>query len=81
MSDTTLVVVGTYYTEVDADLAQTVLQAEGIESMIRADDCGGVTPGLWMRGISLLVRGEDAERAAAILAAPGAAAPAAADGE
>jgi hypothetical protein len=70
MSDVALVVVGTYYTEIDADLAQTVLEAEGIDSMIRADDCGGVSPQLWMHGVALLVRSEDGERAARILAAP-----------
>lgn len=67
MSDATLVVVGTYYTEIEADLAQTVLQAEGIDSMIQADDCGGVSPQLWMRGVALLVRSEDAERAVRFL--------------
>jgi hypothetical protein len=67
----TLVVVGTYYTEIDADLAKTVLQAEGIDSMIRADDCGGVSPGLWMHGVALLVRSEDADRAVHFLREPG----------
>jgi hypothetical protein len=67
MSDT-LVVVGTYFTEVDADLARTVLEAEGIDCMIRGDDCGGVSPQLWMHGVALLVRSEDFERARAILA-------------
>jgi hypothetical protein len=64
----TIVVVRTYLTAIDAELAQTVLEAEGIESMVRSDDCGGQRPHLWMHGVELLVRGEDAERAARILA-------------
>lgn len=68
MSDTSLVVVGTYLTAIDADLAHTVLEAEGIESMVRSDDCGGLRPHLWMHGVALLVRSEDAQKAAGILA-------------
>jgi len=64
----TLVVAGTYFTAIDADLARTVLEAEGIECMIRGDDCGGVSPQLWIHGVALLVRRDDAERARAILA-------------
>jgi hypothetical protein len=67
MPDATLSVVGTYLTAVDADLARTVLEAEGIECMIRSDDCGGVQTFLWMHGVDLLVRSEDALRAAEVL--------------
>jgi hypothetical protein len=67
MSDATLSVVGTYLTAIDADLARTVLEAEGIECMIRSDDCGGLRPHLWMHGVELLVRSEDAPRAVRIL--------------
>jgi hypothetical protein len=62
-----LVTVGTYLNHIEADLAKSALEAAGIESMIRSDDCGGVRPHLWMGGIQLLVRDEDAQRALEIL--------------
>ena len=65
MTDATLAVVGTYLTAVDADLARTVLEAEGIECMIRSDDCGGQYPRL--HRVDLLVRSEDATRAVRVL--------------
>ena len=65
--DDSLVAVGTFLTHIDADLAKSALEAAGIESMIQSDDCGGVRPHLWMGGIQLLVRDEDAQRALEIL--------------
>jgi len=62
-----LVVVGTYLTGLDADLARSVLEAAGVDCMVRADDCGGLRPHLWMGGIELLVRREDCERAGEVL--------------
>jgi hypothetical protein len=35
--------------------------------MILSDDCGGVRPHLWMGGVQVLVRDEDAQRAIEIL--------------
>ena len=67
MSDTELVVVGTFLNQIEADMARGALQAASIESMISADDAGGQRPHLWMGGIRLLVRAEDAEEARAIL--------------
>jgi hypothetical protein len=63
-----LVVVGTYLTGLDADLARSVLEAAGVDCMVRADDCGGLRPHLWMGGIELLVRREDRDRAQELLA-------------
>ena len=37
------------------------------ESVVSADDAGGQRPHLWMGGVRLLVRSEDAERASKIL--------------
>ncbi len=71
MSDAELVVVATYLNRVDADLAQGALRAHGIESMVSADDAGGVRPGLWMGGVRLLVRSEDARRAKTVLGPTG----------
>jgi hypothetical protein len=67
MNDSELVVIGTFLTQIEADLAQGALQAAEITSMISADDAGGQRPHLWMGGIRLLVRAEDAEQAAQVL--------------
>ena len=68
MSDAELVVIRTFLTRVDADLAKTALDAAGIDSMVRSDDAGGLRPHLWMGGIAVLVRAEDVDRAEAVLA-------------
>jgi hypothetical protein len=71
MSDAELVVVGTFLNEIDAELAQGALEAGGIESMISADDAGGLRPHLSvLSGVRLLVRAEDAEMAGKILENP-----------
>jgi len=62
-----LVTVGTFLNHIEADLAKSALEAAGIDAMIISDDCGGVRPHLWMGGIRLLVRDEDAQRALEIL--------------
>lgn len=67
MSDTALVVVGTFLNQIDADLAKGALEAADIEAMLSADDAGGQRPHMWMGGIRLLVRAEDADEATAIL--------------
>jgi hypothetical protein len=67
MSDTDLVVIRTYINDFEAEVAQTALEAAGIESVIQSDDCGGMRPHLWMGGIELLVRYEDAGNANEIL--------------
>jgi hypothetical protein len=67
MADEELVVVGTFLNQIEADIAQGALEAANIESMISADDAGGVRPHLWMSGVRLLVRAEDAEEATRIL--------------
>lgn len=66
-----MVVVGTYPTRSDAELAQTALTAAGIPSVLAADDAGGAYPfDLTGAGVRLLVDEADADDAAAILAAP-----------
>lgn len=67
MTERALVVVRTFLTNVDAELARSVLEAAEIESLIQADDCGGVRPHLWMGGVELLVAEEDAARADEVL--------------
>ena len=48
-------------------MAQGALEAADIDSMVSADDAGGVQPGLWMHGVKLFVREPDADRAREIL--------------
>ena len=69
METTELVVVRTFATTIDAELAKSALDAAGINSFIQADDCGGMRPHLLLvwQGARLLVRAEDAKRAATIL--------------
>jgi len=68
MSDAELVVVRTFLNQIDAELAQGALEAGGVESMISADDAGGLRPHLSvLSGVRLLVRAEDAEEAGKIL--------------
>ncbi len=67
MSFSDFVVLRTYLNHIEADILKTVLEAAGIESFIRSDDCGGMRPHLWMGGIELLVHAEDVAKANEIL--------------
>ena len=68
MPDTELTVVEVFSNRIDADMATTALEAAGIESMIRSDDGHGVQPALTLtRGIEVLVRSEDFDKAKEIL--------------
>jgi hypothetical protein len=63
-----LIVVGTFNSRPEADIAKGALEAAGIESMVAADDAGGVQPGLWEgQGVRILVNREDEETAREIL--------------
>lgn len=67
MADAELVVVSTFLNKIDAEIARGALQAADIESLVSADDAGGLRPTLWMGGVRLLVRAKDAEQAHKIL--------------
>lgn len=70
MSTSELVVVETFPSVADAEVAQGVLEEVEIESMIRSDNAGGMYPAL--AGAELVVRSEDVERAReALTAGPG----------
>jgi hypothetical protein len=56
-----LVALTTFPTEAEALLAKGVLEAAGIECMVRADNAGGMYPAIG--GVELLVRAEDRDRA------------------
>lgn len=62
-----LVVFREFLNKAEAELAQGALAAQGLDSIVQADDAGGEEPGLWMGGVKLLVRAQDAERARRIL--------------
>jgi len=63
-----LVVIRSFGDEIEANLAKSMLDSAGIESMFSRDNCGGLEPQLsLMQGIKLVVRKEDAEQAEAIL--------------
>jgi hypothetical protein len=53
--------VSTFRSTADALIAKGVLDEAGIESMVRADNAGGMYPALG--GAELLVRSEDVDRA------------------
>ena len=62
-----LVVIADFPNRIDADIARSALEASGIDSIVSGDDAGGVQPGLWMKGVRLLVREDDADRALTVL--------------
>jgi len=64
------VVLQTFYNRIEAEMAQGILEAEGIETIVMADDAGGTYPMLqFLRGVKLMVAAEDKARAQEILAA------------
>jgi hypothetical protein len=69
MSDHDIVVVRTFPTRIEADLARSALEAEGIDAIVRGDDVGGMRPHLLVGsgGAELIVRVEDAGRALLVL--------------
>jgi hypothetical protein len=70
MPSNELVVLRTFTNHIEADLARSALEAVGIESMVRADDAGGLEPGLWVATrVQLVVRAEDQQWAAEVLSA------------
>jgi hypothetical protein len=64
------IVLETFSTRIEAEMAAGVLESEGIEAMVRADDAGGAYPMLqFVRGVRLMVAQADEARAKEILAA------------
>lgn len=66
-----LTAIRTFTNAFDAELARSVLEAAGIDAIVRSDDAGGLHPGMWTAtGVRLLVRPDDAARAEEVLTAP-----------
>ncbi len=61
MESSDLTVILTFPSTVDAQIAKGILDEVGIESMIRADNAGGMYPAIG--GAELLVRAEDVDKA------------------
>ena len=65
------VIIETFTSRAEAELAAGLLEGEGIEALILADDAGGLYPMLqFIRGVRLLVAKEDAAQAREILHQP-----------
>ena len=62
MKPSNLITLSSFRSTPDAQIAKGVLDEAGIDSLIRADDAGGMYPAIG--GAELLVRAEDADRAA-----------------
>ena len=62
-----LIVLQTFPNRIEAELAESTLRGAEIDAMVSGDDAGGVEPGLWTRGIRLLVWREDADQAREVL--------------
>ena len=63
-----MVVLKTYSSRAEADLARGILEANGIDALVSSDDAGGMQP--WFQqshGVRLLVHHEHALRAAWLL--------------
>jgi hypothetical protein len=70
MSDE-IVVLRKYVNEIEAGLAATILEANGIPAQVLADTAGGAYPSMALVfPVRLLVRAADAELAAQILDTP-----------
>jgi hypothetical protein len=64
------VIIETFTSRAEAELAAGLLEGEGIEALILADDAGGLYPMLqFIRGVRLLVAREDEAQARDILQA------------
>jgi hypothetical protein len=68
MADSDLVVVHTFSSRPEAEVAKSALDAAGIEAMVMADDAGGTQPGFWEgRGVAVVVNAEHEQAAREIL--------------
>lgn len=66
-----ITVIRTFANEVEAHVAQAVLDANGIDSDLIRDDAGGMMPWLqWLHPIRLVVRESDSALAVELLDSP-----------
>lgn len=63
-----VVVIKTFSNEIDATMAQQVLQESGVRAFVFKDDAGGMEPHLQLTGgVRLVINRADLERASEIL--------------
>jgi hypothetical protein len=63
-----IIVLRTFSDEIQAEMAQQVLEQSGVKAFVMKDDAGGMEPHLQRSGgVRLLIDGADAERASKIL--------------
>ena len=64
-----LVCAALFSSRLEAELAKSLLESQGIKSFISADDAGGMRPGMfaYAPGVELIVREEDLEKAKELL--------------
>lgn len=66
-----MAVVRVFNNEIEAEMAMSALEAAGIESAIRRDDCGGVQPAMGLTaGVQLIVDEENLAAATEVLDDP-----------
>jgi hypothetical protein len=71
MAERDLVVVKTFNTRPEADVAKSALDAAQIDAMVVADDAGGVQPALWEgEGVAVVVNRDDEQAAREVLSSP-----------
>jgi hypothetical protein len=71
MTDSNLVVVHSFGSQPEADMAISALEAAGIDALIKEDSAGGMRPSLaWAAGYEVLVREEDLLQARDVLDLP-----------
>jgi hypothetical protein len=67
-TESDLVVVETFNSRPEADLAKSALEAAEIQAMVLGDDAGGLQPGLWEgRGVAVVVSRADEAAARNVL--------------
>jgi hypothetical protein len=63
-----LVAVRTFESRIDADMAKEILEQQGIQAYVSADDAGGLDPALQLvQGARVIVRQQDLEEASRVL--------------
>ena len=66
-----MAIVRTFSNEIEAEMAMSALEAAGIESAMKRDDCGGVQPAMGLTGgVQVIVNDEDLEVATEVLEEP-----------
>jgi hypothetical protein len=72
MTESDLIVVHSFGSRAEADLAKSALDAAGIDAMVQADSGGGMRPSIAWAGVGfqVFVRAEDAQAARDVLDLP-----------